>query len=133
TGLRIDHVDGLLDPPDYLRRLPSGCYTVVEKILIGDERLRPDWPVAGTTGYEFLNGLNGLFVDTSAAPLLRDVYGRFIGAPQGFPDIVYESKKLVLSVAMSSELTVLARRLDRISEQHRFPRDFTLRSLPDGL
>jgi (1->4)-alpha-D-glucan 1-alpha-D-glucosylmutase len=47
TGLRIDHVDGLLDPPDYLRRLPSGCYTVVEKILIGDERLRPDWPVAG--------------------------------------------------------------------------------------
>jgi (1->4)-alpha-D-glucan 1-alpha-D-glucosylmutase len=72
-------------------------------------------------------------VDTSAAPVLRDVYGRFIGAAQDFPDIVYESKKLVLNVAMSSELTVLARRLDRVSEQHRFSRDFTLSSLQDGL
>jgi (1->4)-alpha-D-glucan 1-alpha-D-glucosylmutase len=133
TGLRIDHVDGLFDPADYLARLPGDAYVVVEKILIGDERLRSDWPVQGTTGYEVLNGLNAVFVDEAAGPTLLDLYARFTGNRDAFADVVYECKKLVLEVALSSELTVLARRLDRVSEQHRFSRDFTLNSLQDGL
>jgi (1->4)-alpha-D-glucan 1-alpha-D-glucosylmutase len=133
TGLRIDHVDGLLDPLDYLGRLPRDRWTVVEKILVGDERLHADWPVHGTTGYEFLNLVNGLFVDPTSAPALLDLYARFAGERREFADVVYESKKLVLQVALSSELTVLARRLDDVSEQHRFSRDFTFASLQDAL
>ncbi|HSB61994.1 MAG TPA: malto-oligosyltrehalose synthase, partial [Vicinamibacteria bacterium] len=132
-GLRIDHVDGLYDPLDYLRRLPSAAYVLVEKILVGDERLRTDWPVHGTTGYEMLNRLNGLFVEPSAGPALLDLYRRFTGTADPFPDVAYECRKLVMDVALSSELTVLARRLDRISEQHRFSRDFTLNTLQAAL
>ena len=133
TGLRVDHVDGLSDPLDYLERL-SGCgYLVVEKVLVGNERLRRDWPVDGTTGYEFLNLLNALFVDEGAGSRFRSLYERFVGARLHFPEVVLASKRLVLQTAMSSELTVLARKLDRISEQHRFSRDFTLASLQDAL
>ena len=132
-GLRIDHVDGLYDPLDYLQRLPPEAYVVVEKILGGDERLRGEWPVQGTTGYEALVRLNGLFVEPGAAPVLREVYRRFTGSVDSFADVAYECRKLVMDVALSSELTVLARRLDRISEQHRFSRDFTLTSLQAAL
>jgi len=147
TGLRIDHVDGLFDPDKYLRDLQDSwaqatgreatdgrpCYVVVEKILGSAEPLRSQWPVHGTTGYEFLNLLGGLFVHPDGAGALRSVAERFTGNRRRFADIAYESKKLVLRAAMSSELTVLARKLDLISEQHRFSRDFTLNSLQDAL
>lgn len=159
-GLRIDHVDGLFNPAAYLKDLQRGCaralrqargesktgrlsraqleasdkcYVVVEKILEGEERLRPNWACAGTTGYEFLNLLNGVFVETSNARLFQRLYERFTGLRVNFKDVVYESKKLILRVSMSSELTVLARQLDRISEQDRATRDFTLNSLTDAL
>ena len=162
TGLRIDHVDGLLDPVKYLRDLqreaaalarprgeaPDGgeaaagggeaegglaCYVVVEKILGHDEQLRREWPVHGTTGYEFLNVLGGVFVDHSNAQALGGLYRDFTGFATRFSDLLYECKKLILHAAMSSELHVLARRLARISEQHRFSRDFTLNSLQHAL
>ncbi|HEX9189179.1 MAG TPA: malto-oligosyltrehalose synthase, partial [Vicinamibacteria bacterium] len=133
TGFRIDHVDGLRDPADYLRQLPPGVYVVVEKILLGDERLRPDWATQGTTGYDFLNAAGAVFVDPGARVALAEVYARFTGAAGRFSDVVYECKKLVLEVSLSSELTVLARRLDRISEQHRYSRDFTLNSQQEAL
>ncbi len=133
TGFRIDHVDGLRDPVDYLRRLPAGLYVVVEKILVGDERLRGGWATQGTTGYEFLSAAGGVFVDPGSRAALADVYARFTGVEGRFSDHVNESKKLVLEVALSSELTVLARRLDRISEQHRYSRDFTLASQQEAL
>jgi (1->4)-alpha-D-glucan 1-alpha-D-glucosylmutase len=110
-------------------------YIVVEKILGQDELLRQDWPVYGTTGYGFMNLLNGVFIDTASKHAFERLYERFIG--QGlsinFSDLVYECKKLILGFAMSSELHVLARRLDRISEQHRYSRDFTLNSLQYAL
>ncbi|MEK7834502.1 MAG: malto-oligosyltrehalose synthase, partial [Acidobacteriota bacterium] len=109
------------------------CYLIVEKILCHNEVLRADWPVHGTTGYEFLNLLNGVFVDTSKASAFRRLYERFTGDAVKFDDLIYECKKLILRVAMSSELHVLARRLDRISEQHRYSRDFTLNSLQYAL
>ncbi len=157
SGLRIDHVDGLRDPGLYLRTLQNECtlalaaaetaldpdgtdirpndpkarpfYIVVEKILGPDERLRADWPVHGTTGYEFLNDLNGLYVDSGNCEQLMEFYSRFSRVRREFPDIVYDCKKLVLRALMSGEQNVLARRLDRISEQHRWSRDFTLNSL----
>jgi (1->4)-alpha-D-glucan 1-alpha-D-glucosylmutase len=151
TGLRIDHPDGLFDPLQYVADLqsacgsvlpgstpsaPSGalsCYVAVEKILVRDERLRTDWEVQGTTGYEFLNQLNVLFVDASAERQFHALYARVNGTPFQFGDIAYQSKKLILDGTMSSELHVLARRLDRISEQHRWSRDFTLFSLQEAL
>jgi (1->4)-alpha-D-glucan 1-alpha-D-glucosylmutase len=133
NGLRIDHVDGLLDPADYLARLPERAYVVVEKILGAGERLRGDWPVAGTTGYEFLNLLNGVFVEPASERPLLELYEGFTGTRRPFDDIVYECKKAILQTSMSAELMVLARKLDRLSEQHRFSRDFTLKSLLEGL
>jgi (1->4)-alpha-D-glucan 1-alpha-D-glucosylmutase len=133
AGLRVDHVDGLFDPVDYLQRVVGRGYLVVEKVLVGGERLRPDWPVDGTTGYDFLNLLNGIFVEPRSGPPFRDLYARFIGVRLRFFEVLLSSKRLVLDTSMSSELTVLARKLDRISEQHRFSRDFTLKSLQDAL
>ena len=160
TGLRIDHVDGLLDPLKYLRdlqreaaergrgdgdggelspeadaegRREPPCYVVVEKILGHDEQLRREWPIHGTTGYEFLNTLGGVFVEHTNAQALRELYRDFTGFTARFSDLLYECKKLILHAAMSSELHVLARRLRRISERHRFSRDFTLNSLQHAL
>jgi len=140
TGLRIDHPDGLWDPEAYVHALQArcreagrACYLVVEKILCGDEPMPSRWPVHGTTGYEFLNLVNGLFVDPAGERALRKFYERLTGRIWHARDLVYESKKLILDVSMSSELHVLARRLDRISEQHRWSRDFTLESLQEAL
>jgi (1->4)-alpha-D-glucan 1-alpha-D-glucosylmutase len=114
-------------------RAQRPCYIVVEKILGHDELLRREWPVHGTTGYDVLNLLNGVFVEQRNAQAFRELYADFTGARVNFGDLLYQSKKLVLRVAMSSELHVLARRLDRISEQHRWSRDFTFNSLHDAL
>jgi (1->4)-alpha-D-glucan 1-alpha-D-glucosylmutase len=142
SGLRIDHVDGLLDPLRYLENLqrpreaeaeaPSDArplYVVVEKILTGAEELPSEWPVHGTTGYEILNTINGLFVDPVGLRVIERGYRRLREGGGTFDDLLYRAKKLILRTAMSSELHVLARRLDRISEQHRWSRDFTASSL----
>jgi (1->4)-alpha-D-glucan 1-alpha-D-glucosylmutase len=95
--------------------------------------LRTEWAVEGTTGYGFLNLANGLFVDRTKEKAFHLLYRRFTGWTAAFDDLVCDSKRLILQVAMSSELNVLARKLDRISEQHRWSRDFTLESLRDAL
>ena len=150
TGLRVDHVDGLMDPSRYLENLQRAVsdgasadtdaaappaapslqtYVVVEKILSGDETLPRDWLVHGTTGYEFLNVVNGLFVDAGGARAIERLYQRLREGRGEFDDLLYLAKRLILRTAMSSELYVLAQRLDRISEQHRWSRDFTQNSL----
>ncbi|MDH6704090.1 (1-_4)-alpha-D-glucan 1-alpha-D-glucosylmutase [Kitasatospora sp. MAA19] len=81
-GFRIDHPDGLADPRGYLRRLArasGGAYTVVEKILTGDERLPADWPVAGTTGYDALRHIDGVLTDRAGADRLAGAYEDFLG------------------------------------------------------
>jgi (1->4)-alpha-D-glucan 1-alpha-D-glucosylmutase len=114
-------------------RPDAPMYVVVEKILGHGEELRREWPIHGTTGYDFMNTLNGVFVDTANARAFDELYRSFTGSNVNFQDLLYECKKLILSVAMSSELHVLARRLDRISEQHRWSRDFTFNSLQFAL
>jgi (1->4)-alpha-D-glucan 1-alpha-D-glucosylmutase len=140
TGLRLDHVDGLFDPKQYFANLQKHCapddgrlYLLVEKIISSGENLRRDWEVYGTTGYEFLNDVAGLFVDPSSAAVLHKIYVRFTGRSGRFPDVVYESKQLIVATSMASELNVLAHELNRISESNRRYRDFTLDSLQEGL
>jgi (1->4)-alpha-D-glucan 1-alpha-D-glucosylmutase len=142
SGLRIDHVDGLYDPLCYLEKLTQcwptspdgdGVYVVVEKILAPGERLPEKWPVAGTTGYEFMNLVTGVLVDVPRAWRLHRLTERLGGEEQTFSDIAYECKKLVLQTTMVGELGVLSRQLDRISEQHMFTRDFTRVSLEAAL
>jgi len=153
SGLRVDHPDGLFDPEKYFRFLQDACkaqaaaangngesngggrsfYVVAEKVLMRNESLRASWPIEGTTGYDFLNLLNGIFVDRTKEKAFQHLYHRFTGWSESFPQLASDCKRLILQVAMSSELNVLARKLDHISEQHRWSRDFTLESLRDAL
>ncbi|OLC00819.1 MAG: malto-oligosyltrehalose synthase [Candidatus Rokubacteria bacterium 13_1_40CM_68_15] len=132
TGLRIDHPDGLYAPAEYFRRLQelSGpVYVVAEKILAPGERWPAAWDVAGTTGYETLNLLNGIFVDRTQARALDQLYRRLTHEAATFAEIVYDSKRLIMETVMASEIAMLAHRLNIISERHRSTRDFTLGSL----
>jgi len=140
TGLRIDHVDGLFAPEDYLRRLQERCgggdrrrfFVVVEKILGTGEQLPPGWPVHGTTGYEFIGVVNNLFVDRRNEAALDDIYRRFVRERRGwlsFDDLAYRSKKQVMHETMSGDINSLGHQLNRFSERNRHFRDFTLYSL----
>ncbi|MFI5295906.1 MAG: malto-oligosyltrehalose synthase [Thermodesulfovibrionales bacterium] len=108
-------------------------YIVGEKILTKGEKMPEDWPIFGTTGYVFLNSLNGIFVDTKNAKLFDDLYAKFAGTKDHFSDVVYEKKKLVTQVAMSGEINTLGHYLNNISEKNRHTRDFTLNSLTRAL
>jgi (1->4)-alpha-D-glucan 1-alpha-D-glucosylmutase len=108
-------------------------YVVVEKILGPDEPIPQTWPVHGTTGYEFLNGLNRLLVDHNNAAAFTRLYRKFTDLDISFHDLVYRKKYLILQVALSSELNMLAVQLDRLSEKNRWSRDFTLTSLRRAL
>jgi (1->4)-alpha-D-glucan 1-alpha-D-glucosylmutase len=179
TGLRVDHLDGLYDPADYLGQLQRGCYlqrglatlersagkrlaedeereheagllrdyaerlarepgfspfyVVGEKILMKGEKIPEEWPVFNTTGYEFANQVNGIFVETGNAKAFDAIYSRFIRSRINFPEVVYEKKKLVMQAAMSGEINTLGDRLNAISEVNRHTRDFTLNSLIKAL
>jgi (1->4)-alpha-D-glucan 1-alpha-D-glucosylmutase len=143
TGVRLDHIDGLFDPLEYLTELHSAVreacggvlapYVVVEKILSANETLPAEWPVAGTTGYDFLNDVNGVFVDRGNARTFVRIFERFTRCAASFPDVVYAGKKAIMEIPMASELNVLAHALNRISERDRRTRDFTLNSLREAL
>lgn len=108
-------------------------YLVVEKILTGSESLPENWAVHGTSGYDFMNDLNGLFIDSSNEKKFSKIYSRFTGVTAPFAQIAYESKKLIMQTALTSELNVLGRALNIISEEDRRCRDFTLYSLREAL
>lgn len=156
-GLRIDHPDGLYDPDQYCRRLqkavcgesideqpfPRGAepaepgrlplYVVVEKILTDYEQLPESWQVHGTTGYDFANLLNGLFVDPAGEKVLTRVYHRFIGRKIDFDALLHDNKKMIIKTAMPGELNVLAGMLHSLALANRHTRDFTLNSLREAL
>jgi (1->4)-alpha-D-glucan 1-alpha-D-glucosylmutase len=156
-GLRIDHIDGLFDPRRYLERLQGAAsaamrtghggeagegaaegggqpfYVVVEKILAHHERLREEWPIAGTTGYDFLNLVNGLFVDAEGEAVLDQAYERFLRDRVSFEEITYQSKKQVMDLELASELRVLANEYNRLTETSWQTRDYTLVGLRQAL
>ncbi|HEY6100805.1 MAG TPA: malto-oligosyltrehalose synthase, partial [Anaeromyxobacter sp.] len=175
TGLRIDHPDGLYEPPAYFRRLQASyllqraralgeahglapgeetdalllrrifeaieqgrlpakpLYVVVEKILVVPEKMPERWDVHGTTGYEFLAAVNGLFVDPEAERAFDGIWARVSGRREDFRDVTAEKKRLVMSSSLASEVNMLAHRLNRISEMNRRTRDFTLNELARAL
>lgn len=156
-GLRLDHVDGLYDPAGYFEKLQDRAayltlrpgapavpevpglrlrqpfYVVVEKILAHHETLREDWPVAGTTGYEFMNLVGGLFVDSANEAAMTEVYHRFIRREVDFEKLVVETKRKIIQSSLSAELHVLAGQLHRLAQQSWNTRDFTLTGIRRAL
>jgi (1->4)-alpha-D-glucan 1-alpha-D-glucosylmutase len=108
-------------------------YVIVEKILGAGEQLPSDWPTDGTTGYDFLNMINGLFVETGNADAVTRLYRDFTRMGKAYRDLVYEKKFLVLQVALASELHMLAYQLDHLAQKDRNSRDFTLNTLRHAL
>jgi (1->4)-alpha-D-glucan 1-alpha-D-glucosylmutase len=108
-------------------------YVIIEKILTGAERLPAQWPVYGTTGYDFANLVNGLFVDSAAVMRIERIYRNFINTEIDFEDLAYRCRKLIIRVALVSELNMLANQLSRIALSKRRTCDFTLNSLRDAL
>jgi (1->4)-alpha-D-glucan 1-alpha-D-glucosylmutase len=110
-GLRIDHVDGLADPKAYLQRLRHEAgpdtYIVVEKILGEGEHLPADWPVAGTTGYEFITALADLFVDGAKAERLTEAYEDVVGKPVDVMDELRQAKLLMINNNFAGEFAAL--------------------------
>jgi (1->4)-alpha-D-glucan 1-alpha-D-glucosylmutase len=147
-GVRLDHPDGLYDPAQYFERLQRSIahathnsetpqngplYVVIEKILTGPERLPAEWPVCGTTGYDFSNLVNGVFVDPSAGMRLERIYRNFLADEIDLDDLFYRSRKLIVRVALASEVNVLANQIAKIALAKRRTCDFTLNGLRDAL
>jgi (1->4)-alpha-D-glucan 1-alpha-D-glucosylmutase len=128
-GLRIDHIDGLCDPKAYLERLRARVnrpfYVVVEKILGRYEGLREDWPVHGTTGYEFCSELTALLVDPKAENILTNFYWEFTGEIERFAEIVRECKIRIMENELRSELETLSRDAVQVARQDPCTTDFT--------
>jgi (1->4)-alpha-D-glucan 1-alpha-D-glucosylmutase len=145
TGLRIDHVDGLRDPLGYLRRLQERAggklgngrypafYAIVEKVFANGETLPNEWPVWGTTGYDFLNILNGLFLEADGCKKLDHIYESFIAAKIRYEDLVYEKKKEVMESLLAVEMRSLGHHLALLAEQDRYARDLPRADLARAL
>jgi (1->4)-alpha-D-glucan 1-alpha-D-glucosylmutase len=158
TGLRVDHPDGLWDPAAYFQQLQQSyiyqraqsrqgtpldafpsqnrnemlrwpLYIVAEKILAEGESLPEDWAVYGTTGYDFLNDVNGIFVRRASRRAFDKIYSDFVGSKSNYRDLVNSRKKMIMLISLASEINSLSHQLDRISERNRHYRDFTLNSL----
>ena len=155
-GIRLDHIDGMYDPRGYCQRLLARVadvlaegaggerpeidprhgrpiYLVVEKILARHESLREDLPVAGTTGYEFIDLVSGLFVDPAAERAMTATYHRFIDREPEFDQVVLAAKQQILRYSLNSELHVLGHEFHRLAQQSWTTRDFTLTGLREAL
>lgn len=134
SGLRIDHVDGLFDPAGYLDRLQKRAteaaggqtvYIAVEKILNRPELLPDGWPVAGTTGYDFLGAVNNVFVHPEGLERLQQFYAEFTGETRSFYDVANEQKRKIMRDLFVGEMNALAFHLQSIAENDRYGRDLS--------
>ncbi|MCT7985028.1 malto-oligosyltrehalose synthase [Laspinema sp. A4] len=136
TGVRIDHIDGLYDPQQYLQRLREklgDIYITVEKILEMAEIMPSNWPIQGTSGYDFMNRLNGLFCNRNNQDRFSEIYGKFTGLNHSYKDLFFEKKHLIVDRNMAGDADNLAHLLKSIANQSREGRDFTLYSLKRAL
>lgn len=131
NGIELEVQTGFGQYANKKTRAP--LYVLVEKILEPGEDLPSDWPVDGTVGYDFLNLVNGVFIDTRNRKAFTSFYHRFIGGPIDVDTTVYQSKKLVINSALSSEVNVLGHMLDEISSTDRRARDFTRKVLREAI
>lgn len=133
SGLRVDHIDGLLDPLGYLARLQSAVqqnlYVVVEKILGRDELLPDDWQTSGTTGYDFLNALNDVLIEPRGLEAIEAAYGRLTGATEPFAEVCYARSKQVMRRLFAGEVNAFGHRLGKLAAQDRQARDIPLSDL----
>jgi (1->4)-alpha-D-glucan 1-alpha-D-glucosylmutase len=132
TGLRIDHIDGLLDPKGYLDRLPQ-TYVITEKILAGNEHIPCDWRAHGTTGYDFLNFMNGAFIDRKGFHKLKNIYSDFVQSSSTLTDVFRERKRQVMRELFPGEVTALVTRFCKLAEDDRGARDLASEELRDAL
>jgi (1->4)-alpha-D-glucan 1-alpha-D-glucosylmutase len=126
AGLRVDHVDGLIDPVAYLHRIHEAApdaYVVVEKIVDYDERLPDSFPVDGTTGYDFIAHVDGLFVDSRNEEALTSLYHAFTGESQPFSELVRSCKQEIMATELAPDLQRLTTILVAICERYRRQRD----------
>jgi len=131
-GLRIDHIDGLLDPDRYLQRLPH-IYVVVEKILGGNETIPPHWRTHGTTGYDFTAISQNVFIDPEGFRRLQQIYAEFTGNTASLLETFRTCKRKIMEEIFAGELTALSNRLVELAEPHRHARDLSQRDLHDAL
>ena len=143
SGLRIDHIDGLRDPRGYLARLrerlcanttkEDSAYLIVEKILARGEQLPADWPIQGTTGYDYLNYANRLMVDGHKASAVQNFYGRWTNGQMEFDDLLYQKKKLVMRTLLGVEMRTLGRELTELASDDRYARELRAGELTEAL
>jgi (1->4)-alpha-D-glucan 1-alpha-D-glucosylmutase len=143
SGVRVDHVDGLSDPEGYLKTLSEELSLAsgsslspdiwVEKILLEDEQVDSHWPVNGTTGYDFLNRMNRLFVDHEGANRLAMWYSERIDPGASFKDICYQQKKKICETLLGGELRRLTFILEYLAQKSRYARELSFREIQTGL
>ncbi|HEY1959692.1 MAG TPA: glycogen debranching protein GlgX [Polyangiaceae bacterium] len=151
-ALRLDHTDGLRSPKGYFERLQREALPVrssaegispddlarplpilIEKILVGNEKLPASWPVDGTTGYDFLGAMRGLFVDSRAERMLDETHRAFTHDKKSFAEHVRDAKHWVLRFTLASEVQILVNELERIASSSRKWSDFTKAALTRAL
>ncbi len=136
TGLRIDHIDGLFNPIQYLywlRNKAQDVYITVEKILELEEEMPSSWPIQGTSGYEYLNYVNGVFCQSQNEERFNQIYRDVSGLTTPYPDLVIEKKRLIANKGLAGDADNLALLLKRISGQYRYGRDFTMLGLKTAI
>jgi len=136
SGLRIDHVDGLYDPQDYLNKLrkkSGSVYIITEKILDLDEELKTTWPVQGTTGYKFLNILNMVFCKKENEKQFQKIYSKFTGLKDSYVNMITEKKRLIIGKHMAGDIDNLAHLIKGISNRYRHGSDITLYGIKRAL
>jgi (1->4)-alpha-D-glucan 1-alpha-D-glucosylmutase len=135
-GVRVDHPDGLRDPKEYFERLHGanpGAWIVAEKILEPGERLPSSWPIAGTTGYDFIYRVNNLFVDPDGEATLTDLYREFSGEPSDFTALVRDKKHFIMREILGSDINRLTALFVEVCERNRRHRDYTRHELHEAL
>jgi (1->4)-alpha-D-glucan 1-alpha-D-glucosylmutase len=136
TGLRIDHIDGLYDPSEYLHRLRErlpDCFMVVEKILEQKETLCPEWPVSGTTGYDFVNALGSAMLNPAGLDRATRAYRQMTGGTASFADVVYQERKRVIEQLFVGEAQALSLHLNLLAESDRYAKDASPQELYSAL
>ncbi|GET40404.1 malto-oligosyltrehalose synthase [Microseira wollei NIES-4236] len=136
TGLRIDHIDGLYDPTEYLKRLQDkvgDAYITVEKILELKEKLPECWPIEGTSGYDFLNYVNGIFCKRESEKELTDLYVKFTGINSSYEEQFIEKKNIIIEKNLAGDVDNLTQILRKIAGQSRRYSDFTINGLKRAL
>jgi (1->4)-alpha-D-glucan 1-alpha-D-glucosylmutase len=127
-GVRVDHPDGLRDPKLYftwLRQNAEDVWIIGEKILEPGEKLHPNWPIDGTTGYDYLNQVAGLFVDSANETAFSNVYTEFTGESTDYAAVTRDKKHRVLRDLLGSDVNRLTALFKEICDCHRDRRDFT--------